>query len=151
MCLVSLVGAVALTVAVGGAPAVQADSSADASVASSSEAFLVERINAVREQHGLSTLRVKPDLASHARAHSALMSRQHTLVHTLSFRVLCCWSSIAENIAYNGSARGAHRALMNSAPHRANILDPDMRGIGVGVERVGGILWVTEVFRQPRP
>jgi len=141
--LLPLLTAIALTgaVSVAGAPAVQAGSS-DA-------AYLVERINAVRDERGLAPLQVRNDLSRHARQHSGSMSRRRTLFHTASFRVVCCWSSIAENVAAAGTARGVHRALMGSAPHRANILDPDLRGIGIGVERDGGKLWVTQVFRAP--
>ena len=38
---------------------------------------------------------------------------------------------------------------MNSSAHRANILDRRWRGVGVGVVKSGGRLWVTEIFRQP--
>ena len=38
---------------------------------------------------------------------------------------------------------------MGSAPHRANILNPRMRQVGVGVRGAGGQLWVTEIFRKP--
>jgi hypothetical protein len=38
---------------------------------------------------------------------------------------------------------------MHSAPHRANILDPRMRQVGVGIVKRDGALWVTEVFRDP--
>lgn len=144
MCLLALLTAIALTgpVSLLGAPAVEAKTS--------TASYLVARINAVRAQHGLGPLQVRPDLARHARAHSASMSRQQNLFHTASFRVLCCWSSISENVAVNRTARAAHRSLMSSAPHRANILDPSKRAVGVGVVRAGGMLWVTQVFRAPR-
>jgi hypothetical protein len=38
---------------------------------------------------------------------------------------------------------------MGSSGHRANILNPAMRHIGVGVVSSGGQLWVTEIFRAP--
>jgi len=63
---------------------------------------------------------------------------------------MCCWSAISENIAYDSSARRAHRALMDSAPHRANILDSTKRAVGVGIARADGMVWVTQVFRRPR-
>ena len=47
------------------------------------------------------------------------------------------------------TVRGLHRQFMQSAPHRANILDPRMRQVGVGIVRRDGALWVTEVFRDP--
>ena len=143
--LLSLLTAIALS-----APLVAATSPTAASADTSPAALLVQRINTARAQHGLAPLRVSADLAGYARAHSASMSGSRTLFHTGDFRVLCCWSSISENIAYDGTARAAHRALMRSPHHRANILDPSKTAVGVGVVRSGGLLWITELFRRPR-
>lgn len=142
--LLSLLTAIAVSapLAVAGAPAAQADTTP--------AAYLVQRINAARAAHGLAALRVSADLSSNARAHSASMSGRRTLFHTGDFQVLCCWSSISENVAYNATARGAHRGLMRSPHHRANILDPAKRAVGIGVVRSGGLLWITQLFRQPR-
>jgi hypothetical protein len=38
---------------------------------------------------------------------------------------------------------------MNSAPHRANILDKRFTEVGVGVVVADGTIWVSEVFRRP--
>jgi hypothetical protein len=38
---------------------------------------------------------------------------------------------------------------MQSAPHRANILDRDYTEIGIGAVVVNGRVWVAEVFRRP--
>ncbi len=137
------------------APAAQAaparwSAAGQSSAESDAASYLVRRINAVRADHGLAPLRVRADLSRHARAHSAAMARGRTLFHTADFRVICCWSSIAENVAYNRTARGAHRSLMASPGHRANILDRSKRSVGVGVVRSGGVFWVTQVFRRPR-
>jgi uncharacterized protein YkwD len=137
--------AVAGPAAAVGSPAAQARTGGSGPVS-----VLVDRINAVRAQHGLAPLQLAPDLARHARAHSVAMKRRGLLFHTADLGALCCWSSISENVARDRSARAAHRGLMRSAPHRANILDPTKRVLGVGVARSGGRLWVTEVFRTPR-
>ena len=141
--LLSLLTAIALA-----APLVAAGPST-ARASTSPAAYLVERINAARANHGLPSLRVSADLASYARAHSASMSGSRALFHTGDFRVVCCWSSISENVAYNDTARAAHRALMRSPHHRANILDPTKRAVGVGVVRSRGLLWITQLFRRP--
>jgi uncharacterized protein YkwD len=91
-----------------------------------------------------------PDLMSAARAHTTSMAGSRTLFHTASFSSLCCWEAVAENVGYGFSVRGLHRQLMRSAPHRANILNPRMRQVGVGIVERNGALWVTEVFRDPR-
>ena len=144
--LLSLLTAIALSgslVAAGPTPA-------SALVAGTSPAeYLVQRINSARADHGLRPLRVSADLAGYARAHSASMSGSRTLFHTSDFRVLCCWSAISENVAYDDTARAAHQALMRSPHHRANILDPSKRSLGVGVVRSGGSLWITQLFRRP--
>lgn len=141
--LLSLLTAIALA-----APLVAAGPSS-AQADTTPAAYLVQRINTARVNHGLSPLRVSADLATYARAHSATMSGRRTLFHTGNFQVLCCWSSISENVAFNDTARAAHRALMRSPHHRANILDPSKRAVGVGVVRSGGLLWITQLFRQP--
>jgi uncharacterized protein YkwD len=42
-----------------------------------------------------------------------------------------------------------HRAFMHSPGHRANILNPAFRQAGIGIVKINGNLWVTEVFRRP--
>jgi uncharacterized protein YkwD len=121
---------------------------APASAQTTREARLVAKINAARANHGLPALRTSPDLMAAARAHTVAMAGQRTLFHTPSFATICCWSSVAENVGRGFTVRGVHRALMHSAPHRANILNGRLREVGVGVVYSGGQLWVTEVFRQ---
>ena len=45
----------------------------------------------------------------------------------ISFRVA------GENLAYAPTVEIAHRGLMNSPGHRANILSPDFTRVGIGV------------------
>jgi hypothetical protein len=57
---------------------------------------------------------------------------------------------VGENVGYGANAAQIHGALMNSAPHKANILDRDYRQIGVGAVRDSkGLLWIAQVFRDP--
>lgn len=143
--LLSLLTAIALS-----APVVAVGPfTASATASTSPAAYLVQRMNAARTDRGLAPLRVSADLSGYARAHSASMSGTRTLFHTGDFRVVCCWASISENIAYDDTARDAYRALMRSPAHRANILDPTKRAVGVGVVRSGGMLWITQIFRRP--
>ena len=51
-----------------------------------------------------------------------------------------------ENVAVNTTAAGAHKGLMGSPPHRANILYPRYNAIGIGVLRAGQQIWVTQDF-----
>lgn len=113
------------------------------------EARMLEKINHARADHGLRPLRLSADLTAAARSHSRTMASSNLLFHSPSLTSLCCWRTIAENVGYGYSVRGVHRAFMNSAPHRANILDQRMRQVGIGVVERNGQLWVTEEYRQP--
>jgi uncharacterized protein YkwD len=59
------------------------------------------------------------------------------------------WTAYAENVGVVSSASGADalfRAYMNSAPHRANILDPSYKYIGVFTKRTSAFRWNTLDF-----
>jgi len=114
------------------------------------EANLVQRINNARARNGLPPVALRGRLSDYARRQSARMADARSLFHTASFSAICCWSSIAENVGVAGSARQVHLNFLASPGHRANILDPGKREVGVGVVRSGGRLWVTEIFRQRR-
>jgi uncharacterized YkwD family protein len=51
-----------------------------------------------------------------------------------------------ENIAKNVSVLGAHNAFMNSAGHKANILNSGYHKIGLGFYQSGSYLFVTQWF-----
>jgi uncharacterized protein YkwD len=79
------------------------------------------------------------------------MAEEGRLYHSTGLRSICCWSAIAENVGYGPDVVTVHRALMQSAPHRANLLARGMRGLGVGIETdADRRVWVTQVFRRPR-
>jgi hypothetical protein len=56
------------------------------------------------------------------------------------------FSSLAENVAEGPSAAGIHRQWMNSPPHRANLLDPQLNSVGIAVAERNGILFAVEDF-----
>lgn len=66
------------------------------------------------------------------------------------------WTKLSENVGYYCSSQGArekitklHRALMASRGHRANMLDRQVRWVGVGSYRdADGGVWVTQVFMR---
>ena len=124
-------------------------SGAPASAASTLETALATKINAARAAHGLRPLNVRVYLTDKAHAHSGVMARKNRLYHSDLTRI-CCWSRVGENVAYNSTVAGAHRALMRSPGHRANILNRSFRQVGVGIVKRDGRLWVTEIFRTPR-
>jgi hypothetical protein len=56
------------------------------------------------------------------------------------------FSSLAENVALGPSAEGIHQQWMNSPPHRANLLDPNLDSVGIAVEDRDGTLFAVEDF-----
>src|SRR5579872_2095989 len=56
-----------------------------------------------------------------------------------------------ENVAYDDSAEDVNRGLMNSPPHRANILSPDYNAIGIAAVQRGDLLYVVEDFARRLP
>src|SRR3954466_15082989 len=59
------------------------------------------------------------------------------------------WTAYGENVGMSSTSSGADalfRAYMNSAPHRANILDPDFRYVGVFTKRTRTFRWNTLDF-----
>ena len=138
-----------LTALLAGGLAVSLMTSTPASAATTLERAMVTKINAARVAHGLRALPIRSSLTYRARQHSAAMASRHRLYHSDLSRI-CCYRSIGENVGYGTTTYRVHKALMNSSGHRANILASKWRGLGVGVVKSGGYLWVTEIFRQPR-
>jgi hypothetical protein len=59
---------------------------------------------------------------------------------------------LGENVAFDVSPESAHRHLMESPPHRANILDPEFGSVGIAVAQAGdGSLYLTEDFLAGAP
>jgi uncharacterized protein YkwD len=121
---------------------------APASATTTREARMIAKINYARATHGLPPLYVSRDLTTAARTHSASMASSNLLFHSSTLTSLCCYRLIAENVGEGGTLSIVHSAFMNSAPHRANILNARVGQVGVGVVSAGGQLWITEVFRQ---
>jgi uncharacterized protein YkwD len=114
---------------------------------STRERKLVIKINNARQNHGKAKLNVSRKISNKARAHSKAMANHNSVYHSC----LQCkfhgwnWSQLAENVAKARTVAKAHKALMKSSSHRANILGPYKR-VGVGVVWRKGWLWVTEIF-----
>ncbi|MGI4792291.1 MAG: CAP domain-containing protein [Janthinobacterium lividum] len=140
--------------------------------AAEEEAF-VGMINAERTQRGLNALTLDPMLTQTARAHSEEMCTQNYFDHhsptpgmsSPMDRYLSSLKEmgesqpeyllVGENIYYCSvfndiyNVDYAHRALMASPGHRANILEKRFTKIGLGVYRnARGEFWVTEMFSR---
>lgn len=128
--------------------------------ADSFEQELVQLVNAERARAGLQKLQIDERLTNIALQHSSLMAGKHALSHQfpgepdVRHRITTTglrFDFSGENVAYDTDILSAHRSLMNSPPHRANILDANYNVIGVGVVRRGNAIYVTEDFAHRLP
>ena len=119
--------------------------------ATAEEGRFVSRANAERARYGLPYYAVAADLVSVARRHSVEMASRHTIYHNSRLGSdVSGWRAVGENVGMGGDVDSIHDAFMRSSSHRSNILDHDFTQIGVGTAHDNkGILYVTEVFRQP--
>lgn len=120
------------------------------------ETRMLGLVNEARRQAGLQPLRADPALRAVARAHSRDMFLRSYFRHVSPDgstpddrlrRARIPFLVAGENLAYQPNAVVAHNALMNSAGHRANILSPVFRRVGIGAVR-GGLYgeMITQVF-----
>jgi uncharacterized protein YkwD len=116
-------------------------------------------MNEARQAHGLSPLQMDRRLLRVARAHSRKMLRTGSFFHgAFSARIRAAGVSaprVGENLGWSAGALGQARAIvgmwLKSSEHRANLLRPGYRTVGVGARKgtfdgVSGALVVTTDF-----
>lgn len=121
---------------------VLAYSPADPQVDEEAERRMLELLNEVRREHGLTEFALDRELAELAREHSLDMWERKYFAHEnpdgldpleraeindLEFEF------VGENLALTKSVERAHEGLMLSDGHRRNILDPNFTRVGIGV------------------
>jgi uncharacterized protein YkwD len=124
------------------------------------EAEVVRIVNTERAKAGCAALTADDRLTAAARGHSADMAARGYFSHTtpegveFSTRITSAgyrWSGAGENIA-KGQRTPADvmTSWMNSAGHKANILNCGFKNIGVGVaaDATGSLVW-TQDFASP--
>lgn len=121
----------------------------------SAEATVVRLTNAQRERHGCAPLRTDSRLRAAARGHSADM-RDHRYFDHNTPNGTTPWDRIeaqgyaqpgAENIARGyQSAAAVVAGWMDSPGHRANILNCDLKAVGIGVAYGPNGPWWTQDF-----
>ncbi len=135
-----------------GAAAQQLDASA--------EQDAVQLLNQQRADAGLPALEVDQRLTDAARQHSQLMAEHKALSHQFegepTVRLRISGSGVrfdfsGENVAFNRDAASATAGLMNSPPHRENILNKNYNVVGIGVVRVGRDIYLTQDFAHRLP
>jgi uncharacterized protein YkwD/uncharacterized membrane protein required for colicin V production len=122
------------------------------------EAEMIDMVNRERLERGIHPLVFDPELVPVARAHSQEMLELGYFSHvspntgTLGDRLNSAgiqYMSAGENLAYAPDVQIAHRGLMQSDGHRANILETSFDRIGIGVlEAPDGTIMVTQVFAR---
>lgn len=131
------------------------------------EAEIFRLIAIERGKYNLPALGTDTLLAKAARAHSLDMAKNKYFSHTsqsgctVSCRLAVVgysWSWYGENIykmsgySYTAKEYAAKivRGWMQSAGHKANILNKNFTEHGVGVAQVGGSIYATDDFGKPR-
>lgn len=127
-------------------------STANASV----EQTLLSLLNAERTKNGLTPLVNDSSLTNLARLKSSDMVAKNYFSHTsptygtpaqMLSRYVVSYRLYAENIAQGASAYSIHAMWMASAGHRANILNPQLTRVGIGVARSStGTYTATQLF-----
>jgi hypothetical protein len=131
--------------------------------AANDEFAFIDLLNQHRADSGLPGLTMSAGLSDYARAHSEQMAAAGSIFHSSNLSAIAGavapnWRTAGENVGVGGSVSVLDTALMNSAPHRANILG-GYNYVGIGVAYSGNRVYVTEMFvatttpitARPRP
>ena len=121
----------------------------------SAEALLFDAANRERTANGLQPFQWDEALATAARLHAERMAQHNALSHQFpgeaplqdrARQTGARFSLIAENVAEGPTPQGLHTQWMNSAPHRANLLDHDLNFVGIAVIRSGNLYFAVQDF-----
>jgi uncharacterized protein YkwD len=97
---------------------------------------MIERVNEVRQAHGLSALKRAPALQRGSKAHSRTLLAAGSLWHASLSSEVARYGQAGEVLAMHSGARAAIgwtiRAWLNSAPHRSVLLSSSFRRAGAG-------------------
>ena len=116
---------------------------------------LLALANSDRAAAGLPMLELRDDVYGVAVDHSRRMAQAGDIFHnddyfTATVRNTLGAKALGENVAMNTSAEDAHRRLMQSPGHRANLMDPRFTVVGIAVVRsADGMGYITEDFVEP--
>jgi uncharacterized protein YkwD len=115
-------------------------SSATAGTQAERETALLDAVNRTRAAHGLQPLQLDARLRLAARRHSGTMLRRNSFAHgAVRARLASCGARgprFGENLAWGVGSRAAAanivRLWLSTPGHRANLLRPGFRRIGIG-------------------
>lgn len=125
------------------------------------ERLLLAMANADRARAGRPPLKMDEGLVKAARAHAIEMASRKELSHQfageppltqrISTNSALHLDREGENVAIATTADDAHQALMSSAPHRDNLLNPNFNVAGIGVFRKDNRIYVAQDFGDSLP
>jgi hypothetical protein len=113
--------------------------------------------NRERASRQLAPLKWSASLAAAAEQHAQRMAAENTLSHQFpgepspadrATEAGARFTAFAENVAEGPGAESIHRQWMNSPPHRANLLDPNLDSMGIAVAPRNGVLFAVEDFSR---
>jgi uncharacterized protein YkwD len=102
---------------------------------------MLHLLNQTRRNHDLPVLRLNVNVSHFAWRHSKRMADLNRCYHTTNlYDVVRTYSpsTWGENVGAAGTLRRIRTLWMRSAGHRANILNPRFRRIGIGVVKARG-------------
>lgn len=119
------------------------------------EQYLFAAANQERAALGLSTLHLDPALSQASAFHAEQMAEHEDISHQFpdepdledrGANAGVHFSLIAENVGEAPTSVIIHNLWMNSPPHRANLLDPNVNSIGIAVVTRDNELYAVEDF-----
>ncbi len=123
-----------------------APQSAQAAVTRPKERRFAAMVNETRSLALLGSMQVSDTLSTTARKHSKRMAAHGELYHSDLDRLLGPGiTAVGENVGYGQSLDELLKAFLASPPHAANIMG-SYKTTGVGIVRVDGQIWITQVF-----
>lgn len=107
----------------------------------------LEELNDDRQAAGLRPLPIQSDAQAKAQAWAEQLARRDSLAHsTLTDGIGVRWCSLGENVGVASTVGDVEAAFMASSVHRTDILSSSWNGVGVGVARNGGNVYVVQEF-----
>jgi len=129
-------------------------------IRSPAQRLILNLINEERTKAGVHELKWNDQLGQSALSHARRMVEEGQLGHQLAEepelgdRIRSTglrFDAWGENVAAAGNPEEIHQALMNSPPHRANILDPKYNAVGIALLSHGRDLYAVENFATVYP
>ena len=117
-----------------------------------SELLQLQGVNYERSKRGIAKVTRNSCMDNVALGWTQVIAKQGYLSHNPNWdtQIAKCgrWTSLGENVGYGPDSSALMTAFMNSAGHKANILNSNFTNIGIGAIRVSGRLYVTQDYAK---